>query len=153
MEVRFSTCLRYFFTVFLVSASSISKGLRQKAFQNRHGWRWFQAEASSHCELVVEQCTGTYTVQQSISKGLRLGVSALLLKMFSVSEAAWMPLVLRSNKFWNKTCPPPMYMDVHRWRGTRTYTVQQSISKGLRQKDFIQQFLWHIFIRMKHLGR
>ena len=30
-----------------------------------------------------------------------------------------------------KTCPPPMYMDVHRWRGTRTYTVQQAYGKRI----------------------
>ena len=36
----------------------------------------------------------------SISKGLRLGVSALLLKMFSVSEAARMPLVPCSSEIW-----------------------------------------------------
>ncbi|MFC2614350.1 MAG: hypothetical protein ACFNYQ_02355 [Treponema sp.] len=51
-----------------VSTPSIFKRL---TLQNRHGWRWFQAEASSHCELVVEQCTRKYTVQQAISKGLR----------------------------------------------------------------------------------
>ena len=90
------------------------------------GCRWFQAEASSHCELVVEQCTGMYTVQQSISKGLRI----------VCSEAAWMPLILRSNKFWNKTCPPPMYMDVHRWRGTRRYTVQQAYGKRILYNSF-----------------
>ena len=30
-----------------------------------------------------------------------------------------------------KTCPPPMYMDVHRWRGTRGYTVQQAYGKRI----------------------
>ncbi|WP_315449902.1 hypothetical protein [uncultured Treponema sp.] len=69
--------LRFISARFLTSVPSISKGLRKgastapsifkrltaKAFQNRHGWRWFHTVASFSLEkLVVEQCTRTYTV-------------------------------------------------------------------------------------------
>ena len=30
----------------------------QTPFQNAHGWAWFHAAASSHCELVAQGCTG-----------------------------------------------------------------------------------------------
>ena len=30
------------------------------ALQLRHGWRWFHAETSSHCELVAHECTRMY---------------------------------------------------------------------------------------------
>ena len=42
--------------------------------------------------------------------------------------------------------------DVHGRTSVERYT-DVHCSTGLRQKDFIQQLLWHIFIRMKHLGR
>ena len=61
----------------LYPAPLFSKGLRivfstVLAIQNRHGGRWFHAVARfGLCtNLVVEQCTRTYTVQQSICQSV-----------------------------------------------------------------------------------
>ena len=52
-----STYNKYACGCFLYAPSIYTASL-QKSFQNRHGWRWFQAESSSHCELAAQECTG-----------------------------------------------------------------------------------------------
>ena len=52
-----STYNKYACGCFLYAPSIYTASL-QKSFQNRHGWRWFQAESSSHCELAAKECTG-----------------------------------------------------------------------------------------------
>ena len=39
-------------------ANSKPKNVQGRTFQNCHGWQWFHAKASSHCELVAQGCTG-----------------------------------------------------------------------------------------------
>ena len=52
-----STYNKYACGCFLYAPSIYTASL-QKSFQNSHGWWWFQAESSSHCELAAQECTG-----------------------------------------------------------------------------------------------
>ena len=55
--------------------------------QNAQGWAGHKSETSFGTKLVLHRCTWTYTVQQSISKGLRK----------VCSETTRLPLVLSSS--------------------------------------------------------
>ena len=97
-----------------------------RRFIFRRGCPWFRAvatflhsknspSANVHGCTFVDDVSASSIFKSAGAYKLSSGYQFLpfIGRVFSVSEAAWMPLVPRRNKFALQTCSSRMYTDVH----------------------------------------
>ena len=142
------------FCTLLASASSISKGLRYKTFQNGHRRPWFYTATCLRCKHVGKKCTGMYIFyrasalflfapciryhyfQKAYGRGLQ---EMRLLKILNVSERTGMSVVPCSSEFSHTTklgaqeCTGRTFLGVPAVNLCSRLVSTSSISKGLRK--------------------